>query len=119
MSSPAPTSLISSRPVEDWATIGARVAEAREAKGLKLSDVQQVVGIAPNDLLRLEVGEAVISMHEMKVLADLLDTTTGAWFYADQRPIFRGAAEDGAAREAEVVGRDLMMKFLAVEAVCG
>jgi transcriptional regulator with XRE-family HTH domain len=110
---------ISSRPVADWSTVGSRLASARKAAGFDPDVLAERVGVARDELLRQEAGDPVLDSFDLKGLADALGTTTGAWFYDDQRAMFRGEGDRDAATQAEEAGRRLMAEFLAIERVCG
>ncbi len=119
MSPAVPSNLIQPRPADGWRTVGARVAQTRRTNGVEPAHIEETLGIAPDELARLEAGDPVLSMHELKLLADLLDTTTGAWFYSDERPMFRGSGGADNAHAAASLGRELMMQYLALKAACG
>jgi transcriptional regulator with XRE-family HTH domain len=118
MSSPT-AEAISPRSVADWPTVGSRLAYARKAERLELRELAARVGIDHDDLRRQEAGDPVLDSFDLQRLAAALRTTTGALFYDDRRAMFRGEGDNGAAAEAEEVGRRLMAEFLAIEAVCG
>jgi transcriptional regulator with XRE-family HTH domain len=109
---------ITSRSVADWSTVGQRMAAARHEVGLALDDLAGPVGLDAGDLSRQEAGEPVLGSFDLERVAGFLGTTIGAWFYEDQRAMFRGVGDDRAATEAEEIGRRLMAEYLAVEAAC-
>ena len=119
MSSPATKPAISSRPVADWATVGVRLAHTRRAAGLEPLDLARKAGVDVDDLARQEAGEPLLDSFDLQAIAVVLETTTGAWFYGDERAMFRGSGNGQAARAAEDIGRRLMSEFLATQAVCG
>jgi hypothetical protein len=69
--------------------------------------------------MRMEAGEPVLSAYELRLLAGLLDTTLGTWMYDDARAVFRGKQDRQAVEEAERTGREMMSRYLALEAACG
>lgn len=105
-------------PVADWATVGTRLMEVRQAAGLERHELARQAGVDAADLARQEHGEPVLDAFDLQALARVLSTTTGAWFYADEAAMFRGIADRRAADEAEALGRTMMSRFLATEALC-
>jgi hypothetical protein len=102
----------------DWETVGKRVAVSRRAVGKSVEDVHQALEIVPDDLLNLERGDPALTARELALLADFLETTTGAWVYGDEAPMFRGMSDSSAAVEAATArGYELMMSYLAVAAI--
>lgn len=111
------TSRFPGRPISDWGVVGQRAKEARAQADVTPGTVERALGITEEDLARFEAGEPVLSSYEIRELAELCRTTWGALFYGDEEPLFRGKAEVEVAREASRLGRELMLRYLAVEAI--
>ncbi|MCW2997045.1 MAG: hypothetical protein JWN65_594 [Solirubrobacterales bacterium] len=106
-------------PVHGWEEAGRLISAAIETSGASVQDVAAAAGIALEDLQRQIGGEPVLATFELSALAVALGTTTGAWLYGDRPALFRGQDTSGAAAEAEAIGRELMLRHLALEASCG
>jgi hypothetical protein len=75
-----------------------------------------MIDAEPSELLGFEGGDPVLGMYDLKILADGLGTTTGAWFYGDEKPMFRGSSQDAGDEQAAEIGTALMRQYLAVQA---
>jgi transcriptional regulator with XRE-family HTH domain len=109
---------IRSFPVADWPEIGDRAERCRVASGISAAAAAERLGVAEADLLAFERGTGALGAYEIRELASLLDTTPGAWFYADEDALFRGR-DSRSVGEARAIGISLMAEFLAAEALIG
>ncbi|MCR4378058.1 MAG: helix-turn-helix domain-containing protein [Rhodospirillales bacterium] len=70
------------------AVLGQTLVVLRKAKNLRQSDLAAAVGVSPSNWSRIEKGEATLSVDQLRIAADFLDTTSEAIL--------------GAAREGEI-----------------
>lgn len=111
--------IVRALPATDWLVVGRRIANSIERAGLTIESASVHAGLDADDVQRQVNGEPRLSAFELQQLAELLATTTGAWFYDDRPALFRGQAASDAAADAERIGRELMLRHLGLEAACG
>ncbi len=114
-----PTHIVPTCPVRGWGAVGDMIAESITRAGRTLAEASVLAEVEANELRRQIHGEPALSAFELHRLAGKLGTTTGAWFYGDRPALFRGRDASGAAAQAETIGRELMLRHLALEAACG
>lgn len=105
-------------PAADWPTVAERVAAARRHAGTSAAEAAEAIDATETELLAFEAGDPVLGVYDLQLLADLLGTTTGAWFCGDERPLFR-STDKAACEEAARIGAGLMARHLASEAAAG
>jgi hypothetical protein len=111
--------IVSTLPVNGWVAVGSAIGESLARAGRQLDDVSVLLELEADDLKRQVGGEPVLSSFELQRLAEALGTTTGVWFYGDRPALFRGEDASGAAAAAAAIGRELMLRHLALEAASG
>jgi transcriptional regulator with XRE-family HTH domain len=66
--------------------IGARIRQARSARGLSQQDLAAVVGIEPETLSRVETGTSAMSLTNLARLAQALEVSLGS-LLDDEQPL--------------------------------
>jgi transcriptional regulator with XRE-family HTH domain len=74
--------------------LGGLVAEHRNARGVKVSELARAVGVSPSLISQIERGQSQPSVSTLFALAEALDVPVDAFFARDRTP---GLQPDGAA----------------------
>lgn len=103
-------------PAADWPVVSERFAAARIQAGFTLAQVAEAIDATEDEVRAFEGGHPSLGIYDLRVLADLWRTTTGAWFCGDKKPLLR-SSDGGLAEEAAQIGAGLMARYLAEEAL--
>lgn len=82
----------------EYATIGDRLRQARQARGLSLRRLAEVLGVSPSLISQVETGRAKPSVNTLYALATELGISLDELLFIDAPPVARsGEAPAGAA----------------------
>ncbi len=85
----------------EYASMGERLRRARQARGLSLRGLAEVLGVSPSLISQVENGRAKPSVNTLYALANELGISLDVLLFMDTKPPARGAAEAGTADVAE------------------
>lgn len=85
----------------EYASMGERLRRARQARGLSLRGLAEVLGVSPSLISQVENGRAKPSVNTLYALANELGISLDVLLFMDTKPPARGATEAGTAEVAE------------------
>ncbi len=85
----------------EYASMGERLRRARQARGLSLRGLAEVLGVSPSLISQVENGRAKPSVNTLYALASELRISLDVLLFMDTKPPAPAAAEAGASEVAE------------------
>lgn len=81
----------------EYATIGGRLRQARQARGLSLRRLAEVLGVSPSLISQVETGRAKPSVNTLYALATELGISLDVLLFMDTKPVTRAGIKSPAA----------------------
>lgn len=85
----------------EYATMGDRLRQARNARGLSLRGLAEVVGVSPSLISQVETGRAKPSVNTLYALATELGISLDTLLFMDTEPPATGAEPEAAGEPLE------------------
>lgn len=86
----------------EYVTIGDRLRRARQARGLSLRRLAEVLGVSPSLISQVETGRAKPSVNTLYALATELGISLDELLFVDAPPATRADGKDAAAQAVEM-----------------
>ena len=80
-------------PEPEYGTMGDRLRRARQAQGLSLRRLADVLGVSPSLISQVETGRAKPSVSTLYALANVLGMSLDELLFMDAQPVERGAVQ--------------------------
>jgi transcriptional regulator with XRE-family HTH domain len=81
----------------EYVTIGDRLRQARQARGLTLRKLADVLGVSPSLISQVETGRAKPSVNTLYALANELGISLDELLFVDTQPVTRAGIKRAAA----------------------
>jgi transcriptional regulator with XRE-family HTH domain len=85
----------------EYLAIGDRLRQARQARGLSLRKLAEVLGISPSLISQVETGRAKPSVNTLYALATELGTSLDGLLFMDSQPTAHAGAQGSAAEPVD------------------